>query len=104
MLFRIGLVSFALCSIVQAQRGGAAPAAATPAAPGTPPAAAAGEAGAAAARDQGSDALIKALEVQKWYQQLGDIAEVNEIRYTSSPAHRSQNPTGPGARNPMIIH
>ena len=55
-------------------------------------------------RDQGSDALLKALEVQKWYAQLGDLAEVNEIRYTSAPPHRAQNPTAPGAKNPMIIH
>src|ERR1700691_6113115 len=107
MLLRIGLVCVAVCSVMQAQRGGGAPAGAAPGAPsaaGAPAGAAGGEEGAAAARDQGSDALIKALEVQKWYQQLGDIAEVNEIRYTSSPPHRSQNPTGPGARNPMIIH
>jgi dipeptidyl aminopeptidase/acylaminoacyl peptidase len=84
--------------MAQAQRGGAATA------PATPAPAAAGEAGAAATRDQGSDALLKALEVQKWYAQLGDIAEVNEIRYTSAPPHKAQNPTGPGARNPMIIH
>jgi dipeptidyl aminopeptidase/acylaminoacyl peptidase len=100
MLLRIGLVCVAFCSVVQAQRGGA-PATATPAAPAAP---AGGEAGEAAARDQGSDALIKAIEVQKWYAQLGDIAEVNEIRYTSAPRHKPPNPTGPGAKNPMIIH
>jgi dipeptidyl aminopeptidase/acylaminoacyl peptidase len=100
MLLRIGLVCVAFCSAVQAQRGGA-PATATPATPAAP---AAGEAGEAAARDQGSDTLIKAIEVQKWYAQLGDIAEVNEIRYTSAPRHKPPNPTGPGAKNPMIIH
>jgi len=109
MLLRIGLVSVALCSMVQAQRGGGT-APSTPAAPGAAVAAAVagtggGEAGeVGAARDQGSDALLKALEVQKWYAQLGDLAEVNEIRYTSAPPHRAQNPTGPGAKNPMIIH
>ena len=70
------------------------------AAPAAPPAANA----AAPPRDQGSDALIKALEVQKWYAQLGDIAEVNEIRYTSAPRHKPPNPTAPGAKNPLIIH
>jgi dipeptidyl aminopeptidase/acylaminoacyl peptidase len=110
MILRIGLVCVAVCSYAYAQRGGggAPAAAAAPGGGGTaaPGAAAAGggEAGAAAARDQGSDLLIKALEIQKWYAQLGDIAEVNEIRYTSAPPHRSQNPTAPGARNPMIIH
>jgi dipeptidyl aminopeptidase/acylaminoacyl peptidase len=111
MILRIGLVCVAVCSFVHAQRGGggaptpAAPTGGTAAVPGA--AAGGGDAGAgaaAAAANQGSDLLIKALEVQKWYQQLGDIAEVNEIRYTSAPPHRAQNPTAPGARNPMIIH
>jgi dipeptidyl aminopeptidase/acylaminoacyl peptidase len=90
------MVCVVLCSIAQAQRGGAA-SPATPAPPGAETAAPPG-------RDQGSDVLIKALEVQKWYAQLGDIAEVNEIRYTSAPPHKPQNPTAPGAKNPMIIH
>ena len=91
-----------------AQRGGAG----TPAAGGGggTPAAAGGEAGgggvaggaaaAAAQRDQGSDAVLKALEIQKWYSQLGDIAEVNEIRYTSAPPHRPLNPPRPAPRTP----
>jgi dipeptidyl aminopeptidase/acylaminoacyl peptidase len=71
---------------------------------GTAPASGtAGGQGPGAARDHGADSLIKAIEIQKWYSQLGDIAEVNEIRYTSSPPHRPQNPTAPGARNPLII-
>jgi len=112
MLLRIGLVCLAVCSIAFAQRGGGATP--TPATPGAAsgaagsgeggPAAAGPAGGAAAARDQGSDAVLKALEIQKWYLQLGDIAEVNEIRYTSAPPHRSPNPTAPGAKNPMIIH
>jgi dipeptidyl aminopeptidase/acylaminoacyl peptidase len=104
MLLRIGLVCVAVCSFAYAQRGGAAPTPAAGAPGASAPDAGGGGAGAAAARDQGSDALLKALEVQKWYQQLGDIAEVNEIRYTSAPPHRAQNPTAPGAKNPMIIH
>jgi dipeptidyl aminopeptidase/acylaminoacyl peptidase len=90
--------------IAFAQRAGTAPAvpaAPSAATPGTVPAAAPA---AAATRDQGSDALIKAMEVQKWYAQLGDIADVEEIRYTSAPPHHPQNPTAPGARNPLIIH
>jgi hypothetical protein len=39
-------------------------------------------------RDHASDALIKQLEIQKWYSQLGDAAEVNEVRYTSAPPHK----------------
>jgi dipeptidyl aminopeptidase/acylaminoacyl peptidase len=104
MLRRLGFVCLAVTSAIQAQgRGGATPA--TPATTAPPAAADTAGAGAAAQqRDQGSDILIKAIETQKWYAQLGDIAEVNEIRYTSSPPHRPQNPTGPGAHNPLIIH
>jgi dipeptidyl aminopeptidase/acylaminoacyl peptidase len=91
------MVCVVLCWIAQAQRGGAA-------SPATPAPAGGETAGAPPVRDQGSDVLIKALEVQKWYAQLGDIAEVNEIRYTSAPPHKPQNPTAPGAKNPMIIH
>jgi len=100
MLLRFGVIALLGSGLAWAQRGGAAPAAATPApSAGTPAAGAA-----TPTRDQGSDALIKALETQKWYTQLGDIAEVDEIRYTSAPPHRPTNPTAPGARNPLIIH
>jgi len=101
MLVRIGLLCVLLSFFAFAQRGGGTPAPATagsgaPAAAPAPPA--------ELARDQGSDAVLKALEIQKWYMQLGDIAEVNEIRYTSAPPHRALNPTAPGAHNPLIIH
>jgi dipeptidyl aminopeptidase/acylaminoacyl peptidase len=110
MVLRIGLLCVVLSTVVSAQRSGAPAASATGG--GTPSAAASGTSGggagggqgAGAGRDQSSDILIKALEVQKWYLQLGDIAEVNEIRYTSAPRHRPPNPTAPGAKNPMIIH
>ena len=67
---------------------------APPPPPGPPP---------APARDHNADILIKALTIQKAYTQLGDIAEVNEIRYTSAPPHKPLNPTAPGAKNPLII-
>ncbi len=60
--------------------------------------------GAGGPRDQGSDILLKALSVQKFHAQLDDIAEVDEIRYTSLPPHKPANPTAPGAKNPLIIH
>lgn len=109
MLLRIGLVCVAFCSFANAQRGGGAPIPVTAedstgSGATVPAGGGAAGAGAAPVRDQGSDAVLKALEIQKWYLQLGDLAEVNEIRYTSAPPHRPQNPTAPGARNPMIIH
>ena len=110
MLLRVGLLGILLSSLVHAQRSGAQPTA-TPSATGgspTTPAAGTGAAatggGAGGQRDQSSDELIKMLEVQKWYSQVGDIAEVNEIRFTSAPPHRPSNPTAPGAKNPLIIH
>ena len=92
MFRRIGLLCVALSSAVQAQRSGAPAPAAPPAAESAP-----------ASRDHASDLVIKALAIHKWYTQLGDIAEVNEIRYTSAPPHKPPNPTAPGARNPLII-
>jgi dipeptidyl aminopeptidase/acylaminoacyl peptidase len=107
MVLRLALVGLLLSSVILGQRSGAAPPAAGAATGAAAPAAAPGAAGAAqgagAARDQSSDLVIKAMEIQKWYMQLGDIAEVNEIRYTSAPPHRPTNPTAPGAKNPLII-
>lgn len=39
-----------------------------------------------------------------WYQKLGDIAEIDKVRYTSLPPARIPNRTAPGAGNPVIIH
>jgi dipeptidyl aminopeptidase/acylaminoacyl peptidase len=85
MLRRIGLLCALLSSSLHAQSSATAPA--------PPP----------AARDHQADVLLKAVTNQKWYAQLGDIAEVNEIRYTSAPPDKPANPTAPGARNPLII-
>ncbi len=67
--------------------------------PGPPSAPAPGGAG----RDHNSDILIKQLTIQKAHAELGDVAEVHEVRYTSAPPHKPQNPTAPGAKNPLII-
>lgn len=55
-------------------------------------------------RNHDNDILHKALTNQKWHTQLGDIAEVREIRYTSNPPAKPANPTALGARNPVIIN
>ncbi|MDR3703330.1 MAG: prolyl oligopeptidase family serine peptidase [Candidatus Sulfopaludibacter sp.] len=106
MIWRIGMVCVLVCSLAQAQRSGAAPPTPAPAGAGTPAVATGGAPGGAqgAGRDQGNDILMKALEVQQWHTELGDIAEVHQIRYTSAPRHRPLNPTAPGAKNPLIIH
>jgi dipeptidyl aminopeptidase/acylaminoacyl peptidase len=110
MLFRPTAACLLLFSLAaQAQRGGggAAASAATPApaaGAGAAPAGGAAAAAGGATANQSNDQLIKAIEIQNWYTRLGDIAEVDEIRYTSAPPHRVTNPTGPGARNPLIIH
>jgi dipeptidyl aminopeptidase/acylaminoacyl peptidase len=104
MVFSRGAILLLSGSLaLYAQRSGTPPAA-TPAPASATPAAGATGTAAAPPRDQSSDILIKALETQKWYTQLGDIAEVDEVRYTSAPPHRPANPTAPGARNPLIIH
>jgi dipeptidyl aminopeptidase/acylaminoacyl peptidase len=54
--------------------------------------------------NQQMDVVVKAVDDWMWYQKLGDIAEVDKIRYTSLPPTRVQNPNAPGARNPVIIH
>ena len=88
----------ALVSPLVAQRGGAPVPAAAPAGPGVGGAPAPAFGGA-----NPNDTEIKALENQKWHEQMGDIAEVREIRYTSVPPHYAPNPTAPGAKNPLII-
>jgi len=46
--------------------------------------------------------LTRKLDTLLMYQKLGDIAEIEEIRYTSLPG-RNDNPTGLGAGNPLVI-
>ncbi|HWE53738.1 MAG TPA: prolyl oligopeptidase family serine peptidase [Bryobacteraceae bacterium] len=95
MLLRIGSILVLISWAALAQQP------VTPAAAAAP--AAVGRGGATPAHDHNADILIKQLEIDKWYKQLGDIAEVNEIRYTSLPPHKPENPTAPGAKNPLII-
>src|SRR5262245_48534389 len=47
-------------------------------------------------------ALQKSVDDVLWYFKVGDVAQVDQVRFTSKPA-RSTNPTGQGAGNPMII-
>ena len=51
----------------------------------------------------GLDQLRKAIDDVAWYCKLGDIAEIDKVRYTSLPPRREPNPTAQGAGNPLII-
>jgi len=86
------LTAFALL----AQQAGAPPAAPVPAPPG-----------AAAATGQQPpadfDRVLKEVDDLMWHIQLGDIAEVDKVEYTSLPPARVPNPRLPGATNPLII-
>ncbi len=55
-------------------------------------------------RDHSADIVMKALSVQKFHAQLDELADIDEIRYTSLPPHKPVNPTAPGAKNPLIIN
>ena len=105
MFLRSGLIFVIATLVICAQDSGAGiPAATAPATTAPATVTPGGASGSGTARDHGADVLIRALTVQKWYAQLSDIAEVNEIRYTSAPPHKPRNPTAPGAKNPLIIH
>ncbi len=45
----------------------------------------------------------KAIDDLQWRLQLSDIAEVDQVQYTSLPPARIPNPTGQGATNPVIV-
>lgn len=49
------------------------------------------------------DQMLKAVDDLMWHVKLEDIAAVNKVRFTSTPAARQPNPTAQGAGNPLII-
>lgn len=51
----------------------------------------------------GLDQLRKAIDDIAWHHKLGDIADIDKVRYTSLPPRREPNPTAQGAGNPLII-
>ncbi len=73
----------------------------SPATPNAPPAARAP--GVPDPQDIRNQSVLKAIDNLMWYQRLGDVAEIDEVRYTSLPPARPANPTAPGARNPVIV-
>jgi dipeptidyl aminopeptidase/acylaminoacyl peptidase len=49
------------------------------------------------------DQVAKAVDDLLWRFKLSDIAEIEQVRYTSLPPYKVSNPTAPGAKNPLII-
>jgi len=47
--------------------------------------------------------LAKRVNDLMWFERLSDIAEVKKIRYTGPPLHVTNNPTGQGAGNELVI-
>ena len=72
-----------------------------------PPVPAAGAPAGAAAlggnRDQSGDNLMRKLSDAQWFSRMGDIADVDQIEYASLGPAKQRNPTGLGAKNPLII-
>lgn len=76
---RLPIVALAICAAALAQQ------------PGPPE------------RDHAHDQLLKAVDDVAWRLKLGDLAEVDQVSYTSLPPARVPNPAAPGAVNPLII-
>ncbi len=102
MTFRLlaGSIFFAYICLAQGPGGGAG-ATAAGAAGATAGAAASGGEG---RHDHTADRTMKMLSDAEFYHRLGDIADVDQIRYTGPPPAKITNPTAPGAKNPLIIH
>jgi dipeptidyl aminopeptidase/acylaminoacyl peptidase len=47
--------------------------------------------------------LEKRISDLLWFQRLSDVAEIDHVRYTGPPARVTNNPTGQGAGNEIII-
>jgi len=53
--------------------------------------------------EQDLDSTLKSIDDLSWRLSLGDIANVDKVRYTSLPPQHVSNPEAPGAKNPLII-
>jgi dipeptidyl aminopeptidase/acylaminoacyl peptidase len=54
-------------------------------------------------QDFTNESLAKRIDDLMWYYRVGDICEVDKVRYTGPPPRVIRNPTGQGAGNPVII-
>ncbi|MDZ4800250.1 MAG: alpha/beta fold hydrolase [Bryobacteraceae bacterium] len=57
-----------------------------------------------AGRDQRLDSMDRQVDNLFWYLRMADIAEVDDVQYTSLPPAKEPNPTAQGSGNPLIIH
>lgn len=74
-----------------------------PQAPAAAPASGARATAAEPGPDHQADILERQIDSLKFYLKLGDVAEVDEVKYTSLPPAKPGNPTAPGAKNPVVI-
>jgi dipeptidyl aminopeptidase/acylaminoacyl peptidase len=47
--------------------------------------------------------LARKIDEQALMHALGDIAQIEKVRYTGPPPRVAKNPTAPGAKNPVIV-
>ena len=47
--------------------------------------------------------LEKRINDLMWFQRISDVAEIDKVRYTGPPARVTNNPTGQGAGNEIIV-
>jgi dienelactone hydrolase len=52
----------------------------------------------------GLDQVMKEIDDLLWYQELGDIAEIDKCEYGGLPPAHVPNKMAPGAMNPIILH
>lgn len=45
----------------------------------------------------------KSVDDLLWYHAVGDVAEIDKVRYTSLPVAKPREPNAPGAKNPLIV-
>ncbi len=74
-------------AILQAQPAAPAPTAVPPAPPS------------AAQLEQ----VQKSVDDLLWYHAVGDVADIDIVRYTSLPLAKPRNPNEPGAKNPIVV-
>lgn len=55
------------------------------------------------ALDFAEETLARKLDEQFMIQALGDLAQIDKVRYTGPPPRVVKNPSAPGAKNPVVI-